>query len=128
MQCLRCEGTGWLRRFKPHPGCPGTLVTFTRVCPNCERGIVRVLPPVSDGKQAGSGDKTATDYPAPAGAESRIPMNVSTNGTELDISLELQKPALSSSGKTYIVASDRKKLIVNGKEVTVQVNAYYKAE
>jgi len=55
-------------------------------------------------------------------------MNVSTNGTELDISIELQKPSLSSSGKTYIVASDRKKLIVNGKEVTVQVNAYYKAE
>jgi len=55
-------------------------------------------------------------------------MQVSVDGTELSITIDTQKPELSSSGKTYIVASGRAKLEINGKEVTVQVNAYYKAE
>jgi hypothetical protein len=55
-------------------------------------------------------------------------MQVSTDGSEMSIVIEMTKPTPSSSGKTMIIATDRKKLIVDGKEVTVQVNAYYKAE
>ena len=42
--CFSCEGTGWRRRKVPHPYCPGSLVTVTKVCPVCQgKGKVDVV-------------------------------------------------------------------------------------
>ena len=42
MNCQRCEGTGWLRRFVP--GVAGGSVTNTQACPTCKgTGKITVL-------------------------------------------------------------------------------------
>lgn len=52
-------------------------------------------------------------------------------GTNLVITIPMQEPAPSASGKTLVVASTRGNMattaIVNGKPVTIGVNAYIKA-
>jgi hypothetical protein len=51
-------------------------------------------------------------------------------GNQLVIKLDLETPTPSSSGKTLVVASTRgnltTKAVVNGKPVTIGVNAYIK--
>ena len=55
-------------------------------------------------------------------------MNIKIEGNELVIRLPLQKPTASASGKTLVVASTRGNVksdaLVNGKQITVGVNAY----
>lgn len=54
-----------------------------------------------------------------------------TNGTDyLVITIPMQQPALSSTGKSLIVASGSKKTdcIVKGRPVSVTVNAYIKPD
>lgn len=55
-------------------------------------------------------------------------MQVTIEGNELVIRLPLETPTLSSSGKTMMVATSRGNIktdaIVDGKNVTVGVNAY----
>lgn len=55
-------------------------------------------------------------------------MKVRIEGKKLIIEMELQTPALSASGKTMVVASSRGNVKtgveIDGKEVTVGVNAY----
>lgn len=57
-------------------------------------------------------------------------MDVKVEGKELVIRIPLQAPAPSASGKTLIVASTRGNVkttaLVDGKPVTVGVNAYVK--
>ena len=52
-------------------------------------------------------------------------------GTNLVITIEMQEPTPSASGKTLVVASSRGNVVtqavVNGKPVTVGFNAYIKA-
>ena len=57
-------------------------------------------------------------------------MQVKLENGNLVITLPMQTPSPSSSGKTLIVATRGNKetdVIVNGKNVTVGVNAYIKA-
>ena len=55
-------------------------------------------------------------------------MNIKIEGNELVIRLPLQTPTASASGKTLVVASTRGNFksdaTVNGKQITVGVNAY----
>lgn len=55
-------------------------------------------------------------------------MQVTVEGKELVIRIPLQEPTKSASGKTLVVASSRGNKVteakVNGKKVTVGVNAY----
>ena len=51
-------------------------------------------------------------------------MKVEIKGKKLVITLDLQDPAVSGSGKTLIVASDRVKTEIRGENTTVAVNAY----
>lgn len=55
-------------------------------------------------------------------------MNATIEGNELVIRLPLQKPAMSASGKTLVVASTRgnkqTEAKVEGKNVVIGVNAY----
>ena len=57
-------------------------------------------------------------------------MKVSIKGNVMTIEIEMQEPAPSSSGKTMIVASTHGSAAttatVNGKPVTVSLNAYIK--
>jgi hypothetical protein len=59
-------------------------------------------------------------------------MNVTVDKTknELVIRLPLQEPALSASGKTFVVASSRGNVtttaLIDGKPITVGINAYIK--
>lgn len=57
-------------------------------------------------------------------------MQVKIESNELVIRIPLEKPTPSSSGKTLVVASTRGNkqtdAVVNGKPLTVAVNAYYK--
>ena len=59
-------------------------------------------------------------------------MHVKVENGNLDITLPMQTPSPSSSGKTLIVATSggtkETDVIVNGKNVTVGVNAYIKAK
>ena len=63
-------------------------------------------------------------------AESRGPMKVEIKGNELIITVEMQKPTPSASGKTLVVASSRGNQVttamVDGKPVFVGLNAYIK--
>ena len=55
-------------------------------------------------------------------------MKVEIKGKELIITLDLQEPTPSASGKTLVVASTRGNVktdvLVNGKPITIGVNAY----
>ena len=55
-------------------------------------------------------------------------MNAEIKGKQLIITLDLQTPQPSASGKTLVVASSRGNVqttaTVNGKPVTIGVNAY----
>ncbi len=57
-------------------------------------------------------------------------MKVEVKGTDLVITIPMQKPAPSSSGKTLIVATTGGNQVttaqVNGKPVTLGLNAYIK--
>jgi hypothetical protein len=54
-------------------------------------------------------------------------MIVTIEKNELVIRVPMTDPTLSGSGKTYLVATGNVKVPVNGKQVTVGLNAYYKA-
>lgn len=58
-------------------------------------------------------------------------MKVKIEKNVLHIEIELQKPAPSSSGKTLVVASTHGNqvtdLLIDGKPVTIGLNAYIKA-
>jgi len=55
-------------------------------------------------------------------------MKVEVKGTKLVIEMDLEKPTISKSGKTLVVASSRGNVktaaTVDGKPVTIGVNAY----
>ena len=57
-------------------------------------------------------------------------MKVTIEGKELVIRIEMQEPTPSASGKTLVVATTRGNMVteakVDGKPVTVGVNAYIK--
>lgn len=57
-------------------------------------------------------------------------MKVTIEGQELVIRMPLEEPTLSASGKTLVVASTHGNVVtsatVNGKPVTLGVNAYIK--
>lgn len=57
-------------------------------------------------------------------------MKVNIEGNELVIRIPMQEPAPSSSGKTLVVASSHGNKVtdakVNGKPITVGLNAYIK--
>ena len=63
-------------------------------------------------------------------AESETEMKVEIKGNELIITVELQKPTPSASGKTLVVASSRgnqvTSVMIEGKPVIVGLNAYIK--
>jgi hypothetical protein len=63
-------------------------------------------------------------------AESRERMKVEIKGNELIITVEMQTPTPSASGKTLVVASSRGNQVttamVDGKPVVVGLNAYIK--
>jgi len=58
----------------------------------------------------------------------KVTINEKTNEMTIVIPCEIKSPRLSASGKTLVVASSRgnkeTEAIVNGKPVTVGVNAY----
>ena len=58
-------------------------------------------------------------------------MKVTVKGTTMVIEIEMQQPTPSASGKTLVVASthgnQKAGVQINGKEVTVGINAYIKA-
>jgi hypothetical protein len=55
-------------------------------------------------------------------------MTVEQKGQKLVITIDLQKPELSKSGKTMVVASTKgcvqTDLLISGKPVTIGLNAY----
>ena len=57
-------------------------------------------------------------------------MTVEIKGNKLCIEIDLETPTLSSSGKTLVVASTRGNTVttaeVNGKPITIGLNAYIK--
>lgn len=55
-------------------------------------------------------------------------MQATIKDNKLTIVIDLQAPRLSSTGKTYLLASENAKNIVkhDGKDISVQVNATYK--
>jgi hypothetical protein len=59
-------------------------------------------------------------------------MKASIKGNILTIEIEMQTPSLSASGKTLVVASTKGNVvtdvIVNGKPITIGLNAYYSAK
>jgi len=63
-------------------------------------------------------------------AESRKSMKVEIKGNELIITVEMQPPTPSASGKTLVVASSHGNqtttAIIDGKPVIVGLNAYIK--
>ena len=63
-------------------------------------------------------------------AESKERMKVEIKGNELIITVEMQKPTPSASGKTLVVASSHGNqtttAIIDGKPVIVGFNAYIK--
>lgn len=67
---------------------------------------------------------------AAAAAESRKSMKAEIKGKELIITIEMQKPTPSASGKTLVVASSHGNqmttAMIDGKPVIVGLNAYIK--
>jgi hypothetical protein len=60
-------------------------------------------------------------------------MKASIKGSTLVIEIEVQKPALSASGKSKVVASSRGNVVfpdvlIEGKPLTVGLNAYISAK
>ena len=57
-------------------------------------------------------------------------MTVEVKGNRLCIEIDLEKPTLSASGKTLVVASSRGNAVttaeVDGKPITIGLNAYIK--
>jgi hypothetical protein len=58
-------------------------------------------------------------------------LKVEQKGNKLYIEIDLEKPTRSTSGKTLVVASTRGNVVtdimVDGKPVTIGINAYIKA-